>query len=42
MAFLYSKRVTADYFPDEIAPDEAALLATTARDLLRGLGILES
>jgi uncharacterized protein (UPF0332 family) len=40
--FLYSKRVTADYFPDDIAPDEAAELARTARDLLRLLGIPES
>jgi uncharacterized protein (UPF0332 family) len=42
VAFLYSKRVTADYYPDEIEPDEAAGLATTARKLLRFLGIPES
>jgi uncharacterized protein (UPF0332 family) len=37
--FLYSKRVIADYFPDEIAPDEALQLAATAGELLRRFGI---
>ncbi|MGE5345704.1 MAG: HEPN domain-containing protein [Acidithiobacillales bacterium] len=39
--FLYSRRVIADYFPDEIAPDEAVQLAATAGDLLRRFGISE-
>ena len=42
VAFLYSKRVTADYYPDEIEFGEAKELASTARGLLRLLRIPES
>jgi len=41
VSFLYSKRVTADYFPDGIDFHEAEELAVAARKVLRQLGILE-
>jgi uncharacterized protein (UPF0332 family) len=39
VAFLYSRRVIADYFPDDIDLEEALRLTAAARDVLHSLGI---
>ncbi len=41
VALLYSRRVIADYFPDDIDPEEALSLTREARSILRLLGIEE-